>query len=177
MTALIMWILILTSVFITITYFIYTNILNEHVHMLGKKTGVLFTIRTGNFELKQGIEYRALQLLRILRLSPTRARPPALSRSLSLHLNSSVLFLFFSFVVWDPVTNGPLTIYYLTGLLFTQSGRTYQKFRSLAWLALTLCVPRPSADSAVACFLLQCSRCMFCMFFASRIPTCSPSLV
>ncbi len=54
--------------------------------MLGKKTGVLFTIRTGNFELKQGIEYRALQLLRILRLSPTRARPPALSRSLSLSI-------------------------------------------------------------------------------------------
>ncbi len=102
---------------------------------------------------------------------------PARQLSLSLHLNSSVLFLFFSFVVWDPVTNGPLTIYCLTGLLFTQSGRTYQKFRSLAWLALTLCVPRPSADSAVACFLLQCSRCMFCMFFASRIPTCSPSLV
>ncbi len=45
--------------------------------MLGKKTGVLFTIRTGNFELKQGKEYRALQLLRILRLS--------LSPSLSLN--------------------------------------------------------------------------------------------
>ncbi len=53
MTALIMWTLILTSVFI-ITYFIYINILNEHVHMLGKKTGVLFTISLVNFELKQG---------------------------------------------------------------------------------------------------------------------------
>ncbi len=34
--------------------------------MLGKKTGVLFTISSVNFELKQGNEYRALQLLRIL---------------------------------------------------------------------------------------------------------------
>jgi len=42
--------------------------------MLGKKTGVLFTISLVNFELKQGNEYRALQLLRIIRLSPTRAR-------------------------------------------------------------------------------------------------------
>ncbi len=42
--------------------------------MLGKKTGVLFTISSVNFELKQGKEYRALQLLRILRLSLTRAR-------------------------------------------------------------------------------------------------------
>ncbi len=47
--------------------------------MLGKKTGVLFTISSVNFELKRGNEYRALQLLRILRL--TRAR---LSLSLSL---------------------------------------------------------------------------------------------
>ncbi len=63
-----MWTLILTSVFITITYFIDTNILNEHVHMLGK-TGVLFTISSVNFELKQGKEYRAEYILRILRLS------------------------------------------------------------------------------------------------------------
>ncbi len=41
--------------------------------MLGK-TGVLFTISSVNFELKQGKEYRALQLLRIPRLSLTRAR-------------------------------------------------------------------------------------------------------
>ncbi len=33
--------------------------------MLGKKTGVLFTISSVNFELKQGNEYRSLQLLRI----------------------------------------------------------------------------------------------------------------
>ncbi len=46
--------------------------------MLGKKTGVLFTISAENFELKQGKEYRALQLLGILRLS--------LSLSLSLSL-------------------------------------------------------------------------------------------
>ncbi len=37
------------------------------------------------------------------------------------------LVYYFEFV-WDAVTNGPLTIYCLTGLLFTQSGRTYQKF-------------------------------------------------
>ncbi len=42
--------------------------------MLGKKMGVLFTISSVNFELKQGKEYQALQLLRILHLSPTRAR-------------------------------------------------------------------------------------------------------
>ncbi len=47
--------------------------------MLGKKTGVLFTISSVNFELKQGKEYRALQLLRILR--------PRLSLSLSLSLS------------------------------------------------------------------------------------------
>ncbi len=75
------------------------HIINEHVHMLGKKTGVLFTISSVNFELKQGNEYRALQLFRILRLSLS---PLSLSLSLSLylslslslslcHLNSSVL--------------------------------------------------------------------------------------
>ncbi len=42
--------------------------------MLGKKTGVLFTISSVNFELKQGKEYRAEYILRILRLSPTGAR-------------------------------------------------------------------------------------------------------
>ncbi len=46
--------------------------------MLGKKTGVLFTISSGNFELKQGIEY--LQLLRILRLSPCLSLSLSLSR-------------------------------------------------------------------------------------------------
>ncbi len=45
--------------------------------MLGKKTGVLFTISSVNFELKQGIEYRALQLLRILCLSLSRVFPPS----------------------------------------------------------------------------------------------------
>ncbi len=39
-----------------------------------KKTGVLFTISSVNFELKQGKEYRAEYILRILRLSLTRAR-------------------------------------------------------------------------------------------------------
>ncbi len=54
--------------------------------MLGKKTGVLFTISSVNFELKQGNEYRAEYILRIPRLS--------LSPSLSLCLiNSSLIFL------------------------------------------------------------------------------------
>ncbi len=48
--------------------------------MLGKKTGVLFTISSGNFELKQGNEYRTEYILRILRLS--------LSLSLALSLSS-----------------------------------------------------------------------------------------
>ncbi len=47
--------------------------------MLGK-TGVLFTISSVNFELKQGKEYRAEYILRILRLS----RSLSLSLSLSL---------------------------------------------------------------------------------------------
>ncbi len=47
--------------------------------MLGKKTGVLFTISSVYFELKQGKEYRAVQLLRVW------AR---LSLSLSLSLSS-----------------------------------------------------------------------------------------
>ncbi len=46
--------------------------------MLGKKTGVLFTISSVNFELKQWIEYRSLQQSEAL----SRAR--ALSLSLSL---------------------------------------------------------------------------------------------
>ncbi len=61
-----------------------------------KKTGVLFTISSVNFELKQGKEYRAEYILRILRLSLS----PSLSLSLSSplqscccsHLNRSVLF-------------------------------------------------------------------------------------
>ncbi len=48
--------------------------------MLGKKTGVLFTISSVNFELKQGKEYRSLQFIRILRPSLS----PCLSLSLSL---------------------------------------------------------------------------------------------
>ncbi len=51
--------------------------------MLGK-TGVLFTISSVNFELKQGNEYRAEYILRILRLSVS----PSLSLSLSLSLSS-----------------------------------------------------------------------------------------
>ncbi len=50
--------------------------------MLGKKTGVLFTISSVNFELKQGKEYRALQLLQIPRLCLS----PSLSLSLALSL-------------------------------------------------------------------------------------------
>ncbi len=47
-----------------------------------KKTGVLFTISSVDFELKQGNEYRAEYILRILRLSLS----PSLSLSLSLSL-------------------------------------------------------------------------------------------
>ncbi len=60
--------------------------------MLGK-TGVLFTISSVNFELKQGNEYRAEYILRILsawvwaRLSLSLSLSP-LSLSLSLSLSS-----------------------------------------------------------------------------------------
>ncbi len=37
--------------------------------MLGKKTGVLFTISSMNFELKQGKEYRSLQQFEALTLA------------------------------------------------------------------------------------------------------------
>ncbi len=40
--------------------------------MLGKKRGVLCTISSVNFELKQGIEYRAEYILRIPHLSLSR---------------------------------------------------------------------------------------------------------
>ncbi len=53
--------------------------------MLGKKTGVLFTISSVNFQLKQGKEYRALQLLRILR----RSQSPSLALALALALSLS----------------------------------------------------------------------------------------
>ncbi len=55
--------------------------------MLGKKTGVLFTISSVNFELKQGREYRALQLLRILRPSLSLCLPLSLTLSLPLSLS------------------------------------------------------------------------------------------
>ncbi len=58
--------------------------------MLGKKTGVLFTIRTVNFELKQGNEYRAEYILRIPRLSLSPCLSLSLSRALSLSLTLSL---------------------------------------------------------------------------------------
>ncbi len=54
--------------------------------MLGKKTGVLFTISSVNFELKQGKEYRAEYILRILSLSPCLSLSLSLCLSLSLSL-------------------------------------------------------------------------------------------
>ncbi len=60
--------------------------------MLGKKTGVLFTISSVNFELKQGKEYRSLQQSEALSLSR------ALSLALS-HLNSSVWVFNSKFVI------------------------------------------------------------------------------
>ncbi len=65
----------------------------KYIKWTMKKTGVLFTISSVNFELKQEKEYRAEYILRILR----RSLSPCLSLSLSLlsvtklHLNSSVL--------------------------------------------------------------------------------------
>ncbi len=50
-----------------------------------------------------------------------------------------------------PVANGPLTIYCLTGLLFTQSGRTYQKF------------PFSGVVSAhTLCAAPECRQCSLC---------------
>ncbi len=79
------------------------------------------------------------------------------------HSVECIVLLTLVYYFWVAVTNGPLTIYCLTGLLFTQSGWTYRKFCSPAWLALThsvcvcVCVPRPSADSAVrACTERSC---------------------
>ncbi len=47
--------------------------------MFGKKTGVLFTISSVNFELKQGKEYRSLQLLSQSLSPPARpSLPPSL---------------------------------------------------------------------------------------------------
>ncbi len=51
--------------------------------MLGKKTGVLFTISSVNFELKQGKDYRSLQLLGIPRLSLSLCLSLSLSLSLA----------------------------------------------------------------------------------------------
>ncbi len=67
----------------------------KYIKWTMKKTGVLFTISSVNFELKQGKEYRAEYILRIPRLSLS----PCLSHYLSSplqscccsHLNSSVL--------------------------------------------------------------------------------------
>ncbi len=50
--------------------------------MLGKKTGVLFTISSVNFELKQGKEYRA----EYINSPPESKQSPSLSLSLSLSL-------------------------------------------------------------------------------------------
>ncbi len=58
-----------------------------------KKTGVLFTISSVNIELKQGKEYRAEYILRILRLSlsPSLSLSSPLQSCCCSHLNSSVL--------------------------------------------------------------------------------------
>ncbi len=52
----------------------------KYIKWTMKKTGVLFTISSVDFELKQGNEYRAEYILRIPRLSLS----PCLSLSLSL---------------------------------------------------------------------------------------------
>ncbi len=82
-------------------------------------------------------------------------------------VNFGLLF----WVVWDAVANGTLTIYCLTGLLFTQSGRTYQKFRAPAWLALThsVCV-----CSLCMCAAPECRQCSSRMYWKelSFAPKC-----
>ncbi len=79
-------------------------------------------------------------------------------------VNFGLLF----WVVWDAVTNDPLTIYSLTGLLFTQSGWTYRKFCSPAWLALThsVCV--------CMCAAPECRQCSSRMYWKelSFAPKC-----
>ncbi len=51
----------------------------KYIKWTMKKTGVLFTISSVNFELKQGKEYRAEYILRILR----RSLSPCLSLTIS----------------------------------------------------------------------------------------------
>ncbi len=62
-------------------------------------------------------------------------------------VQSFVNFGLLFWVVWDAIANGPLTIYCLTGLLFTQSGWNVSEVHAImlnvsdtlapAWLALT----------------------------------------
>ncbi len=89
--------------------------------------------------------------------STWRRQKRALAQHSGVHrfVNCGLLF----WVVWDAVTNGPLTIYCLTGLLFMQSGCTYQKFRDPARLALTLhmCRARVQLNHTLA-HLLQPSQ-------------------
>ncbi len=65
----------------------------KYIKWTMKKTGVLFTISSVNFELKQGKEYRAEYILRIprLSLSPSLSLSSPLQSCCCSHLNSSVL--------------------------------------------------------------------------------------
>ncbi len=77
-----------------------------------------------------------------------------------------LLTLVYYFLV--AVTNGTLTIYCLTGLLFTQSACTYQKFRSPAWLGLTHSV------CGCMCAAPECRQCSSRMYWKelSFAPKC-----
>ncbi len=65
--------------------------------------------------------------------------------ALSLSTVESIVLLTLVYYIlscWDAVANGPLAIYCLTGLLFTQSECTYQKFRSPVVSAHMCAAPR-----------------------------------
>ncbi len=102
---------------------------------------------------KQSFECRELVTASLMGNSTWRRRRITLWSACL--VNFGLLF----WVVWDAVANGPLTIYCLTGLLFTQSACTYQKFRSPAWLALTHSVCVCGMCAAPEC--RQCSSRMY----------------
>ncbi len=83
-----------------------------------------------------------------------------------------IVLLNLVYYFWVAVANGPLTIYCLTGLLFTQSACTYQKFRSPAWLALThsVCV----CVCVCMCAAPECRQCSSRMYWKelSFAPKC-----
>ncbi len=128
-----------------------TNIL--HINIYGCQPVEYYIIlSTKNNNLNAGISSR---------LHKRKTGREGGREALSLSTVESIVLLTLWFIILSCLgscSNGPLTICCLTGLLFTQSACTYQKFRSSpAWLVLT-CVPRLSADSA-ACVQARNRRC------------------